>query len=402
LHPELLGLLEAARAADEDDLTPFLVLIDWLEEHGGEEEKARAQLLRWQCEAKSLVEESRDHTELLERMDQFEREHRAAWLGCLADVVRRWAVLNGLYQVTYSAQMFTEQPAFESAEARVVWPWVREIRLLGISRVSSETLTRAPFPAGLVALTLRSGRRVKSIGRERLQALLDLPQLDQLRELDLDFCRMGQAGMAVLAESPRLRQLRRLNLRGNNLLPKGLKRLTASPHLGELLELALSFNPARPEGVLSLTECGRLRSLRHLHVEGCEIGNEGLTHLAGSGWTNLRSLNLEYNRIDDEGLIALSRSPLTGRLATLNLSRNAITDEGAQALADGPPWPFLTRLDLSRNRISSAGARTLLESPSLRNVRRLLLYGNAISIPDEKVLESRYGERVSARDDIPF
>src|SRR5438477_13043421 len=45
-RPELLSLLQTAREASLHDSGPRLVIADWLEEHGDEADRARAELLR--------------------------------------------------------------------------------------------------------------------------------------------------------------------------------------------------------------------------------------------------------------------------------------------------------------------------------------------------------------------
>jgi uncharacterized protein (TIGR02996 family) len=46
-RPELTALLEACKDAPDED-APRLVLADWLEEHGGEADRARAAFIRLQ------------------------------------------------------------------------------------------------------------------------------------------------------------------------------------------------------------------------------------------------------------------------------------------------------------------------------------------------------------------
>src|SRR5262245_55116771 len=83
---ELLSLLRAAKQEPNDD-APRLVLADWLEEHGGPEDLARAEFIRAQLEL------ARDEkAEALRRRSQSRanallREHRTAWLGPLTAVI---------------------------------------------------------------------------------------------------------------------------------------------------------------------------------------------------------------------------------------------------------------------------------------------------------------------------
>ena len=45
---DLVALIDAVKESPDDD-APRLVLADWLEEHGGDEGRARAELIRTQC-----------------------------------------------------------------------------------------------------------------------------------------------------------------------------------------------------------------------------------------------------------------------------------------------------------------------------------------------------------------
>jgi len=71
-RPGLLALLRACKDRPEDDATR-LVLADWLEDKGGEADRARAELIRLQLGPAS---DRRDA-----RVKELEGVYRAAWLG---------------------------------------------------------------------------------------------------------------------------------------------------------------------------------------------------------------------------------------------------------------------------------------------------------------------------------
>lgn len=86
-RPELLSLLARCKEAPEDEAS-HLVLADWLDEHGNESDRARAEFVRLQCAFSRLrrYDPARDRIQaqgwsLLER-------HAAEWLGPLAEMPR--------------------------------------------------------------------------------------------------------------------------------------------------------------------------------------------------------------------------------------------------------------------------------------------------------------------------
>jgi len=104
----------------------------------------------------------------------------------------------------------------------------------------------------------------------------------------------------------------------------------------------------------------RCADLQRLHLGADELTDEQINVLgpAFSMCNNLKVLNLNRNRIGDEGCIVLSQT-LPSKLETLDLSDNDIGDTGCEALVQS-----LTRsvsyLDLRRNRIGREGCNELI------------------------------------------
>ena len=68
------AFLEAVLATPDDD-APRLVFADWLDDHGGEHDRARAAFIRVQCEAAKLAPEDPRLTELQRHEDELLRDH---------------------------------------------------------------------------------------------------------------------------------------------------------------------------------------------------------------------------------------------------------------------------------------------------------------------------------------
>src|SRR5687767_753912 len=84
---EVLALLADIKQEPDDDGLR-LILADWLEDHGGPLDRARAELIRCQVEHARLPAHDPRRFPLGGRARQLERQHLRDWLGPL----ERWAV----------------------------------------------------------------------------------------------------------------------------------------------------------------------------------------------------------------------------------------------------------------------------------------------------------------------
>jgi hypothetical protein len=83
------------------------------------------------------------------------------------------------------------------------------------------------------------------------------------------------------------------------------------------------------------------------------------------------------------------------RLVSLTLTRCSLNDDGVIALARSPHFPRLARLELLGNDITDIGARALAESPTLAKLAFLGLKENpAITKEAKKLLRDRFGAGV--------
>ncbi len=79
-------------------------------------------------------------------------------------------------------------------------------------------------------------------------------------------------------------------------------------------------------------------------------------------------LDLEDNKLGDQGVIDLSQSEYVENVQMLSLTRNQITDEGLKQLATSPHLGKLKRLHLKDNKIQGEGILALFQSPTLDNL----------------------------------
>jgi len=107
----------------------------------------------------------------------------------------------------------------------------------------------------------------------------------------------------------------------------------------------------------------RCQSLKQITIEDSNLSSEGFAVIATAlrSYPQLSDLYLENNNIGLMGCIALGdtmRGWETSNLKTLDLDNNGIDDQGLQALAAGMADSALTSLRLSGNLITGVGLRS--------------------------------------------
>ncbi len=128
-----------------------------------------------------------------------------------------------------------------------------------------------------------------------------------------------------------------------------------------------------------MTQETRFNSFDEL-VEGRLRGNQlmlsgiGLTHgEAELLWSSPRLLevswlDLEDNKLGDDGVRGLANSENAANIQMLSLTKNGITDEGLRQLAESEHLNKLKRLHLKENDIAGEGIVALFQSPALENL----------------------------------
>jgi uncharacterized protein (TIGR02996 family) len=160
-----------------------------------------------------------------------------------------------------------------------------------------------------------------------------------------------------------------------------LPELLAAPSLARLSRLSLGWNDLNG-AVKTLVSSRALANLRSLELNLARLDDEDMKalatarHLAG-----LTALNLDYNRIREKGALALAKSRHLVRLTKLELCENRIGDKGLRALAGSPVLAPVRYLELYGNGIGDAGAIALASSSQTGSLRKLALGGNNIGNP---------------------
>jgi uncharacterized protein (TIGR02996 family) len=390
------ALLRAIVAAREED-TPRLAFADWLDEHGNEDDRLRAEFIRVQIALLRLDAHSR-------AWRQAEARHKE-----LADLRRRWVPLEladcPLYRVY----------EFERGFVGHIQVYV-QARIEGLPGTPI-THRYADFADGWFAAA-----PITSVGLFRdglgsdgsIRGLLEHPTFRHVRRFDLTDCPLRTAEVRRLADAPNATGLRELVLTGSGIdsqsvrtlarrsgftdlarldlsrtqhvAPDALTELLDSARLGRLTDLNLGTNPHLGDETAALV-AGSLVAprLKRLNLSGCSIGPVGVRALLEDDrLARLESLVLSAGgnlpRAGTAAARAVARCRALVGLRELHLARQGIEDEGAVALARSPHLTSLRRLDLTGNHIGPPGLAALARAPFARGLYWLnLRYNNLVA-----------------------
>jgi uncharacterized protein (TIGR02996 family) len=157
-------------------------------------------------------------------------------------------------------------------------------------------------------------------------------------------------------------------------------RLAESPYLHRVRVLDLNDgNRIANQGVEALMRSPQLAKLTALKLGRNSLGSAGVRAIAQSPYVrSLRTLKLERNDLFDDGLRYLAMAPALDELEHLDLERTRTSDEGLRALALAKHRSRLTWLHLGGNLITDAGVEALAGSDVAKEIRDLFLHSNDI------------------------
>jgi uncharacterized protein (TIGR02996 family) len=275
------------------------------------------------------------------------------------EVAVRTTPISGLYL------RLSDDP---DAWGRADGPWFDRLRFLSLSVehtvVEDGSVTgpvfRSPHLTGLRALHLNVG-----------VAFSDLPTA----------IAADTTGIHALIESPLPSRLQILRV---PLIRDVITALAGYPARAPLAELCpggeWSGELLDPDDWRALADLPFRPTLRRLSLQGCALGDAGLTALCrGPRWDKLLALRLDSNHLTDAGGVAFARLAPFPQLRSLRLDRNQLGDDTGRTLARCPLVRTLRVLNLSHNRITFEGALRLAVAFAEGPLRQLRLTGNAIS-----------------------
>jgi uncharacterized protein (TIGR02996 family) len=324
----------AAIATAPDDDTPRLVFADWLDEQGTEDDRARAALIRAQCQAELLPTGSKERKKLEAEARAILKKHSRKW----TQELRAAKFGTGLKfrrgfldEISMSPTRFVQ----DGAKLFALAPTLRTAKF-PYAQSEVTPLTKSPYLARLasVDLTLMCTCGMCPIDVE-LRNLFKSEYAANLRCLNISRDRIDEGMARALAKSPVLTKLRTLDLSDNPLGIEGLRALLKSPHIARLTALTLARTG---------------------------LQNAGAELLAATEFKALTQLDLTANNIRADGAKALVAAPFFNQLTVLNLSHNRIAEAGARALVAAAPDSKLEELDLCGTRLGPRAAQLLKDA----------------------------------------
>jgi uncharacterized protein (TIGR02996 family) len=382
-------LLQAARDEPEDD-TPRLVLADWLEEHGDEAERARAELIRIQLEQARLPADHPDQRDLRTRsrvlQEQDSKSIPSGFEPCFrppgyTDPVSPSGAVT--MEESLLAQI-ADQPE-DDAPRLVLADWLMDQpdpaqaargELIQIQCRLARLPADDPGPAEL------RQRQRELIERHRSSWLGPLVELWHTFDRGLVKLMVNEKsqGMRWLEDHPRNRWIDNLSL-----VRAGggeIERLASVRYLSSLTTLKVfgsaSASDTERAGLVALSRSPNLARVRILEVM-LQPGLVGLQALAESPHLGrLTHLGLSLSRMGPEGARVLARFPGLGRLEQLNLSGAELGVAGLETLLSSASRGALRGLDMTNDHLDGALAGVLNAWSGLPGLRRLELRHNPL------------------------
>jgi uncharacterized protein (TIGR02996 family) len=278
------ALLAAIYAHPLDD-APRLVYADWLDEHGGKANAARAEFIRVQCELELLPGDDPRYPILEKRQEQLLKRWRKAWLKPF-EKERDVKFSRGFPVPTIPrvSAAHPEGPTEFQLRSAPLW------RSYGVVTDDDEldVALRWPLLHRLTTFSLRSGfragwtKRLASCDGLRnvteltfthcaltaggLKRILDAWTGRRLAQLWVNECPVGDAGIRLIAKHPATANLRLLYAHSAELTDRGMKAVADGPNLDRLREATFGHNPIGDAGGEHLLRWKALPGIRELFL----------------------------------------------------------------------------------------------------------------------------------------
>jgi uncharacterized protein (TIGR02996 family) len=417
---------QRAIIADPADDLPRLVYADWLDENN---DPARAEFIRVQCELAKLPEDDPRRSGLEDREHELLEEHEPAWLGesgrwlrawefrrgfvghitCGwsrllrvgdtffdAHPVTGWAVDNGgdnrpliLRNDVAGLNLFNARVAgFRSLEfAAANWDWPGYYWLFAevpFPRLESLDLSRTPglssLARNLAGFPIRHLLRALAFGG-RSGANFNWADAEN-ETLD------AAAFVAAMADAP----LENLAASDCGLTTDGLRKLLTAPFAPRLTALDISDNPIAPDAWRAFRQADPGMRLKRLDVSGTPLAGIALEPMLGS--PALEELDdLEMNRCGSarKNMEVVARSAYWTRAVRFRAHGGTIPASTLEPLCKSDGSPHFRLLDLADNYLRTEGVRMLCNAPWAGGLTWLALSRNYLD--DESLTEFAFSGR---------
>ncbi|MBD3330796.1 hypothetical protein GF354_04680 [Candidatus Peregrinibacteria bacterium] len=199
---------------------------------------------------------------------------------------------------------------------------------------------------------------------------LNFQNLRDLRSLDLSDNDLGDCDIPTIFSLNTVGSIKTLNLRGNK-ISKSVVFLAKCPALQGVEQMNLSENDLDTDSVITFVRSGNLVALKSLDLSSNRILSRALSELGLHFKSQLEELKIADNQIDSMGCMIIASLPAFWDLKSLDLSFNPVRNEGLEYLSYAKFRDGLNSLCIKQSGISDLGFVAFCENgnfPSLENL----------------------------------
>jgi uncharacterized protein (TIGR02996 family) len=338
-------MLMASVLANPEEDTPRLALADWLQEHGDEHDRARAEFIRLQIQAARLPEGDPGRKKPEARAAKLAERHRAAWLAPLAAVDPRLARgdpgMRPFARGLLKYHLFDTSLFLQKASQRAL---PDALAAVGVERLGFYSATkRHKDMAASPAFRWTAAVSYPGPDDAALAAIGAAPGWAHLSGLEFGEVKATDAGLKAFAKTSGTTRLTALGLASSGALDNPRGKYTAA-------------------GLLAVLASDRFPLLNALDLEaGQPVKFDWRTFFADAALNRLVKL-----RLPDAPMAAVAACRQLTGLRELAVNSGHITDADAAALVANPGFAKLARLELygmnwGRPRLSKAVEKRLRE-----------------------------------------